>query len=187
MTIERLTEAGYWYIGMDHFAKPGDDLSVAQKNKTLYRNFQGYSTKAGADVYAFGMSSISQFTDIYAQNVKTLPEYYQRIGGGKYATQVGYRMTRDDHIRKFVITRLMCDFEIDKNDIERRYGISFDSYFMDSTEKLDEFIADGFVVNTPDTLVVRGMGRLIIRNIAMCFDAYLEKMMQERPVFSRTV
>ncbi len=187
MTIERLTEAGYWYIGMDHFAKPGDDLSVAQKNKTLYRNFQGYSTKAGVDVYAFGMSSISQFTDIYAQNVKTLPEYYQRIGGGKYATHVGYRMTRDDHIRKFVITRLMCDLEIDKNDIEHRYGISFDSYFTDGIKKLDEFIADGFVVNTPDTLVVRGLGRLIIRNIAMCFDAYIEKMMKERPIFSRTL
>jgi oxygen-independent coproporphyrinogen-3 oxidase len=187
MTIEKLTEAGYWYIGMDHFAKPGDDLSIAQKNKTLYRNFQGYSTKAGTDVYAFGMSSISQFTDIYAQNVKTLPEYYQRIGSGKYATQVGYRMTRDDHIRKFVITKLMCEFEIDKNDIEHRFGIPFDSYFTDGIEKLDEFIADGFVVNTPDAIVVRGMGRLIIRNIAMCFDAYLEKMMKERPIFSRTV
>lgn len=187
MTIERLTEAGYQYIGMDHFAKPDDDLAVAQKNKTLYRNFQGYSTKAGTDVYAFGMSSISQFADIYAQNVKTLPEYYTRISQAKLATHVGYRMTSDDHIRKHVITRLMCDFEIDKRDIEQRFGIVFDSYFAAEIGKLSEFLTDGFVTNTSNTITVRGMGRLIIRNIAMCFDAYLEQMMKERPIFSRTV
>ena len=187
MSIEKLTDAGYWYIGMDHFAKPDDDLSVAQNNKTLYRNFQGYSTKAGVDVYAFGMSSISQFTDVYAQNLKTLPEYYAKIAGGQCATHVGYRMTLDDHIRKYVITRLMCDFTLDKKDIEHRFAIRFDSYFSDGIEKLGDLITDGFVTDTPDLLVVRGMGRLMIRNIAMCFDAYLEKMTKERPLFSRTV
>ncbi len=187
MTIEKLTDAGYRYIGMDHFAKPSDELSVAQKNKTLYRNFQGYSTKAGTDVYAFGMSSISQFTDIYAQNAKTLPEYYRRISSGMLATHVGYRMSSDDHIRKYVINRLMCDFEIDKGDVERRFDIKFDSYFADGIDQLTDFLVEGCVTNSPDTITVHDMGRFIIRNIAMCFDAYLEKITKEHPLFSRTV
>jgi oxygen-independent coproporphyrinogen-3 oxidase len=139
------------------------------------------------DVYAFGMSSISQFAEIYAQNVKTLPEYYRRVSEGKLPTHVGYRMSEDDHIRKYLITRLMCDFEIDKRDLERRFAITFDTYFADAIEKLADVLVDGYVTNTPDIITVHGMGRLIIRNIAMCFDAYLEKMMKERPIFSRTV
>ena len=132
LTIEKLTEGGYEYIGMDHFAKPEDELAIAQKNKTLSRNFQGYSTRAGADVYAFGMSGISQFQNIYAQNAKTLPDYYRALNEGHLATHVGYVMNADDHLRKKVILRLMCDFELCPEEIEKEFGIPFKDYFSES-------------------------------------------------------
>lgn len=187
MTIEKLTDAGYIYIGMDHFAKPDDELAIAQKEKTLYRNFQGYSTRAGADLYAFGMSAISQFQNIYAQNYKELKDYYIKIDEGKLPTALGYRVNQDDIIRKHVIMRLMCDMELTKSEVEKRFGINFDEYFAESLPKLREFIDDGLVELTDDKIIVTLMGRLVIRNIAMCFDAYLEKMMKEKPIFSRTV
>lgn len=187
MTIEKLTEAGYVYIGMDHFAKPDDELAIAQKEKTLYRNFQGYSTRAGADLYAFGMSAISQFQNIYAQNYKELKDYYSRIDEGKFPTAVGYRMSQDDIIRKHVIMRLMCDMELTKSEVEEKFNIKFDDYFVDSIQKLNEFVEDGLVELSGDKIIVSLMGRLVIRNIAMCFDAYIDKMMKEKPIFSRTV
>jgi len=187
MTIEKLIGAGYEYIGMDHFAKPTDELAIAQKNNTLYRNFQGYSTKAGCDVYAFGLSAISQFQNIYAQNLKHLKDYYKRVDENKPATNVGYRMTFDDHVRKETINQLMCHLEIDKRDIEARFGINFEEYFAADLPKLEVFLREGFLENSPDKIIVLGAGILVIRNIAMCFDAYLEKMMREKPVFSKTV
>ena len=187
MTIEKLIAAGYVYIGMDHFAKPTDELAKAQKNHTLYRNFQGYSTKAGCDVYAFGVSGISQFENIYAQNLKNLNDYYERIDGGEAATNVGYRMTRDDHIRKETIMQIMCNLEIDKRRVDEKFGIGFDEYFASAIAKLDVFEREGLVKNDAEKISVLGSGILIIRNIAMCFDAYLEKMMKEKPVFSKTV
>jgi oxygen-independent coproporphyrinogen-3 oxidase len=187
MTIQRLVHAGYEYIGMDHFAKPTDELAIAQKEGTLYRNFQGYSTKAGADVYAFGVSAISQFENIYAQNEKEIRKYYARIDAGRTATRVGYRMTPDDHIRKETIMQLMCNLEIDKRKIEREFDIEFDKYFASDLPKLHPFIADGLLKETDSHLRVLGSGILIIRNIAMAFDAYLEQMMREKPVFSKTV
>lgn len=186
-TIERLTQSGYQYIGMDHFAKKTDELAVAQNNGTLYRNFQGYSTKAGCDVYAFGISAISQFKDIYAQNVKNIHDYYARIDAGRAATYVGYRMTEDDHIRKETIMQLMCHLTVGKREIEKRFNIDFDDYFADELRKLDVFRDDGLLRITGDSIDVEGRGKLIIRNIAMCFDAYLEKMTAEKPVFSKTV
>jgi oxygen-independent coproporphyrinogen-3 oxidase len=187
MTIETLIEAGYVYIGMDHFAKPSDELAVAQRNNTLYRNFQGYSTKAGCDVYAFGMSAISQFEDIYAQNHKNFKEYYAHIDRGEAATNVGYRMTQDDHIRKDVIMQIMCNLEADKGRVDRTFGINFDEYFRADLPKLEPFIKEGLVQVTPNKISVTRSGILIVRNVAMCFDAYLEKMMKEKPVFSKTV
>jgi oxygen-independent coproporphyrinogen-3 oxidase len=187
MASEKLTAAGYEYIGMDHFAKPTDELAIAQKTGTLYRNFQGYSTKAGADLYAFGMSAISQFENIYAQNNKEFNAYYAAVDAGEPATRVGYRMTADDHIRKETITQLMCNLEIDKNEIGQRFAIDFDNYFSRDISKLDQFIREGLVVNEPEKIRVIDSGILIIRNIAMCFDAYLEEMMRAKPVFSKTV
>jgi oxygen-independent coproporphyrinogen-3 oxidase len=187
MASEKLTDAGYEYIGMDHFAKPTDELAIAQKEGTLYRNFQGYSTKAGADLYAFGMSAISQFENIYAQNNKDFKAYYAAVDAGEPATRVGYRMTEDDHIRKETIMQLMCNLEIDKRNIEQEFGIDFEDYFRSDIPKLDQFINEGLVVNENDRIRVINSGILIIRNIAMCFDAYLEEMMRTKPVFSKTV
>jgi oxygen-independent coproporphyrinogen-3 oxidase len=187
MTSEKLADADYEYIGMDHFAKPTDELAIAQKEGTLYRNFQGYSTKAGADLYAFGMSAISQFENIYAQNHKDFKAYYGAIDAEQPATNVGYRMTRDDHIRKEVIMQLMCDLELDKREIKKKFDIDFEEYFCNDIPKLDKFISEGLVANEPDKIRVVDSGILIIRNIAMCFDAYLEEMMRTKPVFSKTV
>jgi len=187
MTIEKLQSAGYDYIGIDHFAKPTDELAIAQKNKTLYRNFQGYSTKAGTEVYALGMSAISQLAESYAQNAKTLPEYYQAISQGEFATHVGYRMNADDHLRKEVIMRLMCDFELDKKAIEEKYSIKFEEYFHPSLRKLYPMIEEGLILHRPHKIEVIGMGKLLIRNVAMAFDAYLDEMVKEKPIFSRTV
>ncbi len=187
MTIELLTSSGYIYIGMDHFAKPDDELAVAQKEKTLYRNFQGYSTHSGADLYAFGNSAISQFNHVYSQNYKSLQDYYKAIDSGRFPIVLGYKMTEDDIIRQHVIMRLMCDMELDKREVEKKLGINFDEYFATAIPKLAEFVQDGLLELTDDRIVVRDMGKLVIRNIAMVFDAYLEKMLKEKPIFSRTV
>jgi oxygen-independent coproporphyrinogen-3 oxidase len=134
-----------------------------------------------------GITAISQFQNIYAQNVKTLNEYYPLMNEGKFATHVGYHLSEDDQIRRYCIMRTMCDMELDKRDVEQKFDIVFDEYFASSFPKLDEFIADGLVTITDDKIFVNGMGRLVIRNIAMCFDAYLEKMDAKKPTFSRTV
>ncbi len=187
MTIEKLVAAGYWNVGMDHFAKQTDELAMAQKNRTLYRNFQGYSTKAGCDLYGFGMSAIGQFHETYQQNRKTVKEYFDALNAPELPTYLGYTMTADDHIRKDVIMKLMCDMELDKAEVERSHRLVFDEYFADALPKLRTFIDDGLVTHTKEKIVVHGMGRLVIRNIAMCFDAYIEKMMAEKPIFSKTV
>jgi oxygen-independent coproporphyrinogen-3 oxidase len=185
-TIETLGRAGYEYIGMDHFARPDDELALAQKAKTLHRNFQGYSTKAGADLYGFGLSSISHFGNVYAQNAKTLPEYLEAAESGQFPTKLGYRMSRDDEIRKYVIMRLMCDLEVDKADVERRFGIMFDEYFDRSLNRLQEFIDAGLVQQSLAEVRVVGAGRYVLRNIALCFDAYTPSS-TEKPLYSQTV
>ena len=187
MTIEKLSNAGYVYIGMDHFAKPDDELAIAQKEKTLYRNFQGYSTKSGADLYAFGVSAISQFHNIYAQNTKAFKDYLNKIDKGDMAIAIGYRMNNDDIIRRHVIMRLMCDMEITKSEVEEAFGVNFEEYFASSMLKLKTFLEDGLLEIKKDKIAVKGVGRLVIRNIAMSFDAYIDKLMEEKPVFSRTV
>ncbi|MEX0736311.1 MAG: oxygen-independent coproporphyrinogen III oxidase [Bacteroidota bacterium] len=185
-SVETLTRAGYEYIGMDHFAKPDDELAVAQRQKALHRNFQGYSTKAGADLYAFGMSAISHFGDVYAQNAKTLPEYLAAVESRRFPTAVGYKMTKDDQIRKFVIMRLMCDLEVEKAEVEDFFNISFDEYFDSSIEQLFDFTRLGMVRHSLNRITIEESGRLVLRNIAMCFDAYLNRF-KERQLFSRTV
>ena len=187
MIIERLTKSGYVYIGMDHFAKPEDDLTKALNDHTLYRNFQGYSTYADTEVYAMGITAISQLHNVNAQNVKGIKEYKQMLDVGKIPTHVGYRLHDDDKIRRFVITELMCNNRIVKSEVWERFGVNFDAYFTDSIERLGEFIEDGLVQAFPDRVQVTEEGRLVIRNIAMAFDAYLESAQPEKPVYSRTV
>ncbi|MBI2967010.1 MAG: oxygen-independent coproporphyrinogen III oxidase [Bacteroidetes bacterium] len=187
LSIEKLTSNGYVYIGMDHFAKPTDELSVAQVEKTLYRNFQGYSTRAGSDLYAFGISAISQVQDVYAQNIKEFNQYYQKIDGGVHPVMQGYRMNKDDLVRKEVIMQLMCNMELDKSKIEKIFDISFDNYFEKSLSKLRQFSDDGLVINNSGKIIISRMGRLVLRNIAMCFDAYLDDIIAKKPIFSRTI
>jgi oxygen-independent coproporphyrinogen-3 oxidase len=188
LIIETLTSAGYVYIGMDHFAKPGDELARALADHTLYRNFQGYSTRANAEVYAMGVTSISQLKNVYAQNTKDTAAYAGMLERGLVPTQVGYRLDDDDKIRRYVITEIMCNSRVIKSEVTERFGVDFDSYFASSTAKLDEFVRDGLVSLRPDRLQVHGAGRLVIRNVAMAFDRYLEAQGGDKnPVYSRTV
>jgi oxygen-independent coproporphyrinogen-3 oxidase len=187
LTINTLIGAGYVYVGMDHFAKPTDELALEQKRKNLNRNFQGYSIKAGADLFGFGMSAISHFGTVYAQNAKDLPAYYSAVESGRFPIILGYKMTPDDELRKFVIMRLMCDLELDKREVESRFGIVFDEYFSDALVKLKEFIPLQLLSLESSRILVSDSGRFVLRNIAMCFDAYLPAMTKDKPIFSRTV
>lgn len=169
--IERLTESNrYIYIGMDHFAQPRDELVLAQRNKTLQRNFQGYSTRANADIYAFGMSAISQIPDAYWQNEKDLLKYYGALDAGKVPLARGYVVSDEDKIRRDTIMRVMCDLGLDYAGMSQRLGIDFVSHFEREIESLAEFEADGLVSRSQAGLEVTDTGRLFIRNIAMCFD-----------------
>jgi oxygen-independent coproporphyrinogen III oxidase len=185
MTIERLTSAGYVYIGMDHFALAGDELAVAQRQKTLQRNFQGYSTRGGADIYAFGMSSISQADALYWQNQKELPEYYRCLDEGKLPVHRGYVMTPEDKLRRVTIMRLMCDLGLDYAVMSRLLGLDFVEHFAKEIESLDDMEADGLLLKTPEGIVVTDLGRLLVRNIAMRFDAYA--LLRKENRFSRTI
>jgi oxygen-independent coproporphyrinogen III oxidase len=187
MTTNKFVEAGYVYIGMDHFAKSNDSLTLARQAKSLQRNFQGYSTKADMDLFGLGMSSISHFGTYYAQNAKVLDDYYKSINAGSFATRLGYSMTKDDELRKHVIMRLMCDLVVSKPVVEKKFGISFDEYFSESIASLEPLMADGLVSNSDDTIVISQNGRFFLRNIAMCFDAYLPAIVKDKPMFSRTV
>jgi oxygen-independent coproporphyrinogen-3 oxidase len=171
---------------MDHFAKPDDPLAQAQDDGTLHRNFQGYSTRAGAEVVAFGVSGISQFDRAYAQNVKGFPAYYERIENERLAPYRGYRLSDDDQLRRHVIMQLMCHFHLDERAVENRFGIDFDTTFDTALEWLRPMEADGLVTLTPDAVQVRPPGRLLIRNVAMCFDAYWTAD-KEQPVHAQTV
>jgi oxygen-independent coproporphyrinogen-3 oxidase len=186
MSIEKLTGAGYVFIGMDHFAKPDDELTVAMKGKKLYRNFQGYSTNAGADLYAFGITSISQLKNIYAQNFKTEKEYYAALDNETIPTAKGYRLNEDDHLRREVIMRIMCDFELNFKSIEEKFNINFKDYFKWGLNNLKEFETDNLISMNEDGFKVKDMGRLLIRNIAMNFDGYIERK-EDKAKYSRTV
>lgn len=186
MTIEKLIPAGYEFIGMDHFAKPDDELSVAMREKKLYRNFQGYSTNAGADLYAMGITSISQLKNIYAQNYKTEKEYYNAIDQGILPTTKGYLLTDDDHIRREVIMKLMCNFELNFKDIENQFSIDFKKYFAWGLNNLSEMQNDDLLEINIDSIKVKNMGRMLVRNIAMNFDGYIERK-EDKAKYSRTV
>jgi len=169
--IERLTQNDrYVYIGMDHFARPKDELVLAQHNKTLQRNFQGYSTRGNADIYAFGMSAISQIPDAYWQNEKELPQYYAALDAGKVPLKRGYVVGDEDKIRRDTIMRVMCDLGLNYAEMSQRLGIQFSSHFEREIESLAAFEADGLVRRSETGLEVTESGRLFIRNIAMCFD-----------------
>ncbi len=185
-TIETLMKAGYVFIGMDHFAKPTDEMAIALQEKKLYRNFQGYSTNAGADLYAFGITSISQIGRIYAQNYKKEKEYFDSLNDEKLPVHKGVYLTDDDLLRREVITRVMCDFELDFKVIESEFNINFKEYFANGLKNLSEMETDGLLSIGNEGLTVSNKGRLLIRNIAMKFDGYIERK-EDQGRYSRTV
>jgi len=186
--IEKFLHAGYQYIGMDHFAKPGDELAIAQRNRTLHRNFQGYTTKAGADLYGMGVSAISAIGSTYAQNYRELPRYTEAIEQRGFATMRGYHLSEDDHLRRALITRLLCHAVICKGEISREFGIEFDDYFAPELARLRPFVEDRLIELEEDEIQVTLLGRIFIRNLAMIFDPYLEKQrLAEQPLFSKTL
>ena len=186
MAGEKLAAAGYVYIGMDHFAKPDDELAVAQREGSLYRNFQGYSTHADADLIGLGITSIGKVGPTYAQNVRTMEEYYARVDAGRLPVFRGVELTRDDRIRRDVIIRLACDFELELADVEARWEMDFDDYFATELRSLATMQADGLLTLDEGRIEVLPRGRLLIRNICMAFDAYLSPDLQ-RTNFSRVI
>lgn len=183
--IEQLTRAGYVYIGMDHFAKPDDELARAQQAGTLYRNFQGYSTHADCDLIGLGATSIGMVGDSYSQNLKGLEEYYARIDTGRLAVFRGVRLDADDRLRRAAITDLICHFTLDFARIEHRFGIRFDAYFAPELAELADMQADGLLALSETGIRVLPPGRLLIRNICMAFDRYLREQKQQR--FSKVI
>ncbi|MGH9727531.1 MAG: oxygen-independent coproporphyrinogen III oxidase [Candidatus Acidiferrales bacterium] len=186
--VRKFTDAGYLYIGMDHFARPEDELATAQRNCTLHRNFQGYTTKAGADLYGMGVSAISSIGEAYAQNDRTLAPYQSAIAERGLATMRGYRLNYDDLLRREVITKLLCHTVVRKREIENTFQIRFDEYFGGELAELRAMCDDGLVLLSDDEIRVTPLGRIFIRNIAMPFDRYLrEQKMDMRPLFSKTL
>ncbi|RRJ84454.1 oxygen-independent coproporphyrinogen III oxidase [Aestuariirhabdus litorea] len=172
-TTERLLEAGYVYIGMDHFARPDDELAIAQESGTLHRNFQGYTTHAHCDLVGMGVSSISQVNGAYSQNHADIKMYMNRIENGEFAIKRGLEMNQDDFIRQAVISQLICHFELDFSSIEARWNINFADYFAKELQQLQPMAEDGLVALDQNGIEVTGRGRLLIRNICMQFDHYL--------------
>lgn len=184
MIIERLTAEGFLYIGMDHFARADNELAIAQQNGNLQRNFQGYSTWAGTDIYGFGMSAISQIGDAYIQSPKDLNEYYAAVPTHDFPTHKAYLLTHDDRIRSTTIMRLMCDAVVDFDTMSNLLNIDFRTYFQRELSQLSDLVDDGLLHLTDNTLTVTPTGRLLLRNIAMRFDAYLNA---PRGGFSSTI
>jgi len=184
-TIERLTAAGYVYIGMDHFARPDDELAVAQREGSLYRNFQGYSTHADCDLVAMGITAIGKVGDTYSQNVKTLDEYSALLDAGHLPVFRGIVLSDDDKLRRAIITQLICHFALNFARIEQAFNIRFRDYFAAELQEFTALQTDGLLDLNEDSIVVRPAGKLLIRNICMVFDTYLRAAHKQR--FSKVI
>lgn len=185
-TIEFLTQSGYQFIGMDHFAKPDDELAMAQQQGILHRNFQGYTTQEDADLLGMGVSAISQIGHSYSQNEKKLATYYTQIEKQGHAQWRGVALNQDDLIRREVIKSLICNFKLDLKEVERRFDLNFKHYFVEDIKLLQCFIDDQLVSINEDEIIVEPKGRLLIRNICMCFDLYLRNKARQQQ-FSRVI
>ena len=181
-----LMESGYVPIGMDHFARPDDELAVAMQEGRLYRNFMGYTTVVAEEMVGIGPSAIGRIGGVFNQNEKLLFKYYRAVDEGKFATLCGVELTRDDEIRSWVIQQLMCNFTLDYTHFSQRYDIEFAEYFNDELVVLADYAQEEFVVLSVTGITVLPIGQVFVRNIAMVFDAYL-KTTQAQVQFSRTV
>ncbi len=186
-TADAFVDAGYRFLGLDHFARPGDELARAVDSGQLHRNFQGYTARAGLEVLAFGASGISQLTHGFAQNRRDTDGYLDAVAAGASPVVRGLRLTADDRLRGAAIEALMCNLRLDIPDLERRFGIDFEDAFGDVREALAPLQADGLVAWEPEALRITEPGRLLMRNVAMAFDAYLAAEGGDGPGYSRTV
>jgi oxygen-independent coproporphyrinogen III oxidase len=184
-TIEQLTQAGYRYIGMDHFALPDDELAIAQEEGTLQRNFQGYTTHGHCDLIGLGVSAISQIGDLYCQNSSDLNGYQNTLAGAQLATSRGLVCTTDDRLRREVIQQLICNFSLAFETIEQAFNMDFRGYFDDIWPQLTAMAEDGLIELDAQCIRVLPAGRLLVRSVCMVFDAYLEH--QNRQRFSRVI
>ena len=180
LAIRKLSEAGYVFIGMDHFAKPDDELAIAQREGRLHRNFQGYSTHADCDMLSFGISSISKIGAIYSQNVKTLDEYYALLDAAQLPVFRGIELDADDMLRRAIIQSLMCHFELSFDAVEKAHGIDFASYFATELAALEEMVQGGLVRIEPRRIVVLPPGRMLVRAVSMVFDRRLRADRENR-------
>lgn len=185
--LDRLFEAGYEPIGMDHFSLPDDELAVAAREGRLERNFMGYTVKPVSTMIGCGVSSIGDLVGGYFQNRKKLSTYYEALDEAQLPIERGCILDDDDQVRRYVIMNLMCNFSVDKEAVSRRFAIDFDTYFRSSILRLADMEEARFVRNESQAVKVIGTGRLFVRNAAMAFDRYLEEKTSERPVFSSTV
>ncbi len=185
MAAEKLAEAGYVYIGMDHFARPDDELAVAQREGTLYRNFQGYSTHADCDLVGMGMTSIGSVGNCYAQNVRKIDDYYAIIDKGELPIFRGVELSHDDELRRNVITQLICHFELTFEKINQLWDVDFKTYFKTELEQLHNMENDGLLELTEQGIYVSPGGQMLIRNICMVFDVYLKQHAGQR--FSKVI
>ncbi|WP_437888518.1 oxygen-independent coproporphyrinogen III oxidase [Phytobacter sp. V91] len=185
-TITSLTDAGYQFIGMDHFARPDDELAIAQREGMLHRNFQGYTTQGDTDLLGMGVSAISMIGDSYAQNQKELKSYYQQVDDAGHALWRGITLTQDDCIRRDVIKALICHFSLDFQAIETQWDLNFRAYFAEDLQLLAPLAKDGLVAINEQGIQVTAKGRLLIRNICMCFDAWLRQKARMQQ-FSRVI
>ncbi len=181
LAVQRFSDHGYEYIGMDHFAKPDDELTLALKQGTLQRNFMGFTTKAGTDLYSFGTSAITSLSSLYIQNVKNLRQYKKAIDEGHLPIERGMELSEDDRIRRWVIMELMCNLKVDTNRFSETWHYDFHEYFKDVIPQLKPFIIDGLIEpNIASSIQVTELGQIIVRPVAMAFDYYLQKAKQER-------
>jgi oxygen-independent coproporphyrinogen III oxidase len=187
LAIEELTAFGYRHIGMDHFALPDDDLSLAQKRGQLQRNFMGYTTHARCDLLGLGVSAISRLGNCYGQNLRDLRSWERAVDSQRPALWRGFALSADDRVRASVIEQLMCHGRIDIAAIEAEHGIDFSDYFADALRGLDPMLADGLITRSAQSIIVTGVGRVLLRNIAMCFDRYLASPGTPALSASRTV
>ncbi|WP_131866829.1 oxygen-independent coproporphyrinogen III oxidase [Biostraticola tofi] len=185
-TIATLTEAGYQFIGMDHFAQPDDELAIAQREGKLHRNFQGYTTQGECDLLGMGISAISMIGDSYVQNQKEMKSYLQSVEQQGNGLWRGVSLSKDDCLRRDIIKSLICQFRLEYAPCENRYGIRFGEYFKEDLAMLKPLERDGLVTIGEQELSVSAKGRLLIRNVCMCFDVYLRQAQRQRQ-FSRVI
>lgn len=175
MSLRRLLAAGYQYIGLDHFAKPDDELTRAQANHSLHRNFQGYTTHAECDLIGLGLSSIGMVGHSYSQSVKTLDAYYEKLDDGQLPVEKGFELNMDDVLRRHIIMNFMCSGNIDFKQLNALYGIDFAQYFKDELEKLQLYVSVGLIKVNAHSISVTAKGRMFVRAVAMVFDKYLQQ------------